>query len=140
MKVLVDTSIWSLALRRRESDLSKTEKNELQELNHLIDETRVKLIGPIRQEILSGILHENQFEKLKNRLRAFDDFPIERRDYELGAKYFNLCRKKGIQGSHIDFLVCSVAANNKINIFTKDKDFFLYQKILDIKLHSPRNS
>lgn len=51
MMILVDTSIWSLALRRRQSDMSPYAR----ELVKLIGDTRVQMIGSIRQEILSGI-------------------------------------------------------------------------------------
>ena len=62
MKVLVDTSIWSLALRRNKQPDSNIEVIEFQEL---IEEVRVQLIGPIRQEILSGVKRKQQFSKLK---------------------------------------------------------------------------
>ena len=52
MKVLIDTPIWSLALRRRERF-----RNEplLSELASLVADGRVGMIGPIRQEVLSGV-------------------------------------------------------------------------------------
>ena len=50
MKVLVDTSVWSLALRRRNS----SEEPAVEQLRWLIDQGRVAMIGPIRQELLSG--------------------------------------------------------------------------------------
>ena len=71
MKVLVDTPVWSLALRKQ----SKTEADEraVKELTELVRESRVVMIGPIRQEILSGISDEGKFETLRQKLRAFDD-------------------------------------------------------------------
>jgi hypothetical protein len=57
MKVLIDTPIWSLALRR-EKTLSRGEQALIAELNELINEVRVALIGPIRQELLSGISND----------------------------------------------------------------------------------
>jgi predicted nucleic acid-binding protein len=131
MKVLVDTSIWSLALRRN-SDL---DKKEVKELSGLIQEFRVATIGPIRQELLSGIQDENNFEILKEKLRPFEDIPIETEHYELAARLFNICRKNGIQGSHTDYLICAVSLANNYPIFTDDKDFERYQKYTGIKLH-----
>lgn len=55
MKVIVDTSVWSLALRRDNQESTDT----VQELRHLIRDHRVQMIGPIRQEILSGIRSES---------------------------------------------------------------------------------
>lgn len=140
MKVLVDTAIWSIAFRRSIGKLSTNEKTILYSLKMLIEELNIIIIGPIRQEILSGIANQKQFLKLKEKLRAFDDLPIISRDYELAAEFYNLCRKNGIQGSHIDFLICAIAVRNKISIFTIDKDFTLYTKYTGINLFSTKET
>lgn len=137
MKVLVDTSIWSLALRRS-GVTSKEDQSLVYELNELISEVRVALIGPIRQELLSRISSQAQFETLKEKLQAFEDLPLKQQDYEHAAEFYNTCRKKGIQGSQIDFLICAVAAGRAMPIFTSDKDFFLYEKHLNITLYDVR--
>lgn len=134
MKVLVDTPIWSLALRRSAKS-GKRETVLINELKDLIQNFRAALIGPIRQELLSGISRHNQFTELKNRLSAFDDIFIGREDYERAAAYFNVCREKGIQGPHIDFLICSIAHRAEMPIFTTDKDFVLYSAHLPIKFY-----
>ena len=139
MKILVDTSIWSLALRRS-GTLSEKDKSLVSELNELISEVRVAIIGPIRQELLSGISIQTQFEALKERLATFDDIPLTRDDYERAAEFYNTCRKSGIQGSQIDFLICAVAAGREIPIFTTDNDFLLYAKYLTISLHRSVNT
>lgn len=128
MKVLVDTSIWSLVLR------SNKDKEAAHYLTELINEGRVEIIGPIRQEILSGIRSEKQFEQLKGYLDAFTDIPLETEDYIEAARCYNRCRGKGIQGSHIDFLICAVAKNHNLSIYTADKDFQGYSKALPIIL------
>ena len=131
MKVIIDTSIWSLALRREKSqDISILSK-----LESLINDFRVQLIGPIRQELLSGIKSEIQFKKLKTYLRSFPDYQIQSDDFELAAQLFNECRTKGIQGSNTDFLICAIAINNNWQIFTSDQDFLHFQKIIPIQLY-----
>src|SRR6266567_6693381 len=132
MKVLVDTSVWSLALRRN----PPADGPEVSELIELIREARVQMIGPVRQEILSGIKNHAQFQKLRNHLRPFPDLELTPRDYETAAEFFNLCRGKGIQGSNTDFLICAIAARHKTPIFTTDGDFSLFQPHLPITLHS----
>jgi predicted nucleic acid-binding protein len=134
MMVLVDTPVWSLAFRRKKQDLSSQESILVAELTELIREDRAVIIGPIRQEILSGIPSESQFEKLKGKLRAFKDVEIISKDYELAATFYNRCRQKGVQGSHIDFLLCAVASRHDMSIFTTDNDFDLYAQHLDISL------
>jgi hypothetical protein len=128
MKVLADTSVWSLALRRKEP--SET----AQKLADLITASLVVMIGAVRQELLSGISNENVFQMLKTKLGAFDDFPVTTREYITAADFFNICRRNGIQGSHTDFLICAVAHNNGLHIFTTDDDFNNYAKYLPIKL------
>ena len=135
MRVLVDTSVWSLALRRSETDLSRKEAHAVDLLKELIRDGRVIVIGPVRQEILSGIPDEAQFRKLKAKLRAFEDLGLTSEDYELAAEFYNACRKRGVQGSYIDFLICAVAARNKLPIFTLDKDFERYAQPLGISLY-----
>ena len=135
MKVLVDTSVWSLALRRARPNDSP----EVTELVELIREVRVQMIGPVRQELLSGIKYHDQFQSLRNHLREFPDLGLTSEDYETAAEFFNLCRGKGIQGSNTDFLICAVAARHRIPILTTDADFTLYKSILPIKLHTPRS-
>ncbi|MCX5826582.1 MAG: PIN domain-containing protein [Deltaproteobacteria bacterium] len=138
MKILIDTSIWSLALRRSGA-LSMKDQSLVYELTELIGEVRVAMIGPIRQELLSGITIKSQFDALKEKLLAFEDIPLTREDYERAAEFYNTCRKSGIQGSQIDFLICAVAAGREIPIFTTDNDFLLYAKYLAISLHHPAN-
>jgi len=135
VRILVDTSVWSLALRRSETDLSRKEAHAVDLLKELIRDGRVVVIGPVRQEILSGIPDEAQFRKLKAKLHAFEDLGLTSDDYELAAEFYNTCKKRGVQGSYIDFLICAVAARNKLPIFTLDKDFERYAQPLEISLY-----
>jgi predicted nucleic acid-binding protein len=131
MKVIVDTSVWSLALRR-----DKQESNAVvDEFRRMIKDHRVQMIGPIRQEILSGIRSESHFKKLQKHLESFPDLPAITEDYVTAAKYFNLCRSKGIQGSNTDFLICAMANRNNFSIFTTDKDFEQISIHIKLVLH-----
>lgn len=134
MNVLVDTSVWSLALRRakRVDDVAP------RELAELISEGRVVLLGPVRQELLSGIKVKSQYELLRDHLRSFPDLELESTDYEEAATAFNRCRERGIQGSNTDFLICATAMRRKLAIYTTDADFRQYAKVLKLELHEPR--
>lgn len=131
MKVIIDTCVWSQALRRNSSKNQKIVK----ELSELIKDVRVQLIGPIRQEILSGIKSDKQFSELQEYLSAFLDLSIETMDYEKAAEFYNICRRKGVQGSNTDFLICALAFHRDLEIFTIDKDFENFQKYIPIKLY-----
>ena len=135
MNILVDTSVWSLALRRQRS--SKTAA--ALELAELVREGRATLLGPVRQELLSGVAIAQQYETLREYLRAFPDVALESEDYEEAAAFFNRCRAKGVQGSNTDFLICAVAARRQFAILTTDSDFTHFAKVLPIQLHSPRS-
>lgn len=136
MQVLVDTSVWSLALRKK--TLTRNESSLVKELSELIKEQRVEIIGPIRQEVLSGMSDEKKFAILKEKLSAFEDLYLSSSHYETAAEFSNRCRKKGIQGSHTDFLICAAAAGNGMSIFTTDQDFYHYRDYIDIHIHTVR--
>jgi len=138
MNTLVDTSVWSLALRRQPKDLTAAERRVVSELADLTREGSARIIGLIRQELLSGIRTAAQYEKLRAALRAFPDEPIDTTDYELAAGVSNACRAKGITASVVDALICQIALSRKWSIFTTDPDFENYAKALPIRLHTPR--
>lgn len=129
MKVLVDTCIWSEVLRHKSPDTHLAVK-----LQELIRNARVAIIGPIRQELLSGISQARQFNELKDTLSYFEDLPLNTEHYEKAAEYCNFCRRKGISGSAVDFLICAVAVMENLTIFTVDKDFENYKKYLPLRL------
>jgi predicted nucleic acid-binding protein len=131
MNVIVDTVIWSLALRRRSSNQNQNLVTQLQEL---IQNDQVLILGAIRQEVLSGIKSPEQFKRLRDTLRAFPDILLTPDDYEQAAEFFNTCRQHGIQGSNTDFLICAVAYRRNIQIFTTDKDFQYFQAHIPVNL------
>ena len=138
MNVLVDTTVWSLALRRKPRDLDPAQQSVVNELADLTREGRARVIGLIRQELLSGIKTAAQFEKLRIALRGFPDEPISTSDHEAGAKASNECRARGIVAPVVEALICQVALSRQWSIFTTDPDFEAYAKVLPIKLHAPR--
>ncbi len=132
MKIIVDTSVWSLALRRNTPEDRIVIVNKLRDL---IIDGRVVLLGVIRQEVLSGIRDTQQFTRLRDYLRAFPDLEITTEEYELAAEFFNTCRSHGVQGSNPDFLICAVAHNRGYSIFTTDKDFENFRSYIPVVLY-----
>ncbi len=130
MKVLIDTSVWSLALRRL------SPKPEIaNEVRQLIADNRAVIIGPIRQELLSGMSDDGQFQLLKTKLRAFADIPLTTAHFEFAAELSNKCRLKGVIGSHVDFMICAAAKMERVAIFTTDRDFDHYSKTIGLSLY-----
>ena len=121
MKVVIDTCVWSLLLRRRQgAGLSDEEQRMLATLTDAIQDGRVAMLGPIRQEVLSGIKEAAQFEKLRSALAAFEDEPLTTTYFEEAARLFNLCRQRGVECGATDVLICAVAARMKWEILTSD--------------------
>jgi len=133
-KVVVDTNIWSTVLRRNVSADDRIRNNLMQ----LVDEGRVAIIGPIRQEILSGIKDEKKYLILKQYMEAFEDEAIETIDYENAALISNKCIAKGFAVTAIDALIVAFAVRNGWEIYTKDKDFDRYEKISRLKQYVER--
>ena len=133
MKVLVDTSVWSLALRRRKRPDPSPVRAEL---TALIQDGRAVITGPVRQELLSGAREPVQHERLRDHMRAFPDVELTTDDFEEAAFFYNLCRERGVQGSNTDFLICAISARNDFAIFTTDGDFERFAKVLPIRLHA----
>ena len=132
--ILVDTPVWSLALRRKAGNLSAVERRSTQLLDSLIREGRVQLLGAVRQELLSGLREESEYLRLRDYLRDFPDPPVETEDYEEAARASNQCRRNGIAASPVDMLMCSVAMRRRWEIFTGDQDFARYQAVLKVHL------
>ena len=129
MKILVDTCVWSEVLRYRHPNEALA--NRLQDFIH---DGRLVMVGPVRQELLSGISDLKQFHQLQEILSAFEDIPLSTAHFEKAAEFHNVCRKKGVQGSSIDFLICAVAHLDHLIIFTSDGDFETYKKYLPMHI------
>jgi predicted nucleic acid-binding protein len=86
-----------------------------------IQDGRVAIIGPIRQEVLSGIKDHTQFEKLRASLEAFPDEPLTTQHYEEAARLFNLCRSRGVECGSTDILICAVAIHMQWIVLTYDQ-------------------
>ena len=137
MIALVDTSIWSLALRRNQADLSPAERTQVNNLNELVQAGLARIIGPVRQELLSGIRDVSKFETIRIALREFPDERVDTQDYETAARSNNACRAKGVSVTAVDILLCAVAVRRNWAIFASDPDFQHYARVLPLKLYTP---
>jgi hypothetical protein len=115
----VDSCAWSLTLRRRsKSKLSSEETLIRDSLDEAIQDGRVAIIGPVRQEALSGIKDSVQFTKLRSALGSFRDEPLTTFHYEEAARLFNLCRARGVECGATDILICAIAAEKSWSVLT----------------------
>lgn len=133
-QVLVDTNIWSTFFRRNKPEDQKLRSN----LEMLMQENRISMIGPIRQEILTGIKDPSKFLLLKEYLQAFDDEPITTEAFEYGAQFANECMKNGIAISSVDALIVSMIVLHGFEIYTNDQDFMRYRTIVQFTQYQER--
>jgi predicted nucleic acid-binding protein len=138
MRVLVDTPIWSFAFRRKHPGGGSAEATALGEWTRLVAERRAVLCGPVRMEVLSGLADEAWFSRVRDRLRWFPDEALLTEDYEEAARCWNSCRSVGIATTQPDMILCAVAVRSSMPIFTTDRDFARYARVLPIRLHAPR--
>jgi predicted nucleic acid-binding protein len=136
VKILVDTNIWSLALRRSAHQLSLEEQASVSELERLIRGESATILGPIRQEVLSGIREARQFAHLAERMRAFPDVALREQDYEYAAEISNRLRTSGIAASPIDALIAGAAIRRNWPVFTRDSDFPRLASVLPLRIHA----
>lgn len=131
MPILVDTSVWSLALRRK----TPLDDPVLEELKRLISgDEQIYLLGIIVQELLQGLMRKSDFSRIEKHLASFPILNPKRADYIFAAEISNICRSKGVQAGTIDFLITSVAIRYGLDLFTTDKDFKIKQ-YSDLTLH-----
>ncbi len=130
-RLLIDTSVWSEALRRKDKSLDSSETLVRRIIENNDD---IVIIGIILQEILSGITNEKLFSEIESILNDFLYIDIVKEDYVYAAKLRNKCKQKGINAGSFDFIIASVAIRNKLALVTYDKDFINISKYTELKI------
>lgn len=131
MKFLVDTSVLSLAFRRRKP----SDTTEVQKLKTFIEEGEdIRLLGVVLMEVLQGIREKKQFDEVRQTLAVFPLLEPTADDYAYCAQIRNQCTSKGIQASTIDFLIAGMALRNHARLLTTDEDFRRIAKVVPLKL------
>lgn len=107
MNVIVDTSVWSLLLRRGVVDGNN---KYVKALYYYIEKGfTIHLPGIVLQEILDGIKTIKQFDLLNEYFEAFPLIIMERLDFVEAARIKNNCRSRGVQAGNIDLLIAALA-------------------------------
>ena len=131
---VVDSSVWSIAYRRSGSSRSAAEERTFAAWRTLVEAERATLIGPIRQELLSGLREPSHFARLRWTIDDFELLAIDAHTFDLAASFSNRCRSAGIAVSAIDMTICAAAAEHGFPILTLDADFTRYATVLPIAL------
>jgi len=135
VRILVDTSVWSLALRRSSGVVNE----EAIVLKTIIEQGEdIYLLGIILQEVLQGIGNSKDFLALKEYFKAFPLIDLAREDYVRAAELKNRLTGKGKQASTIDVLIASAAISHHCHLFTADKHFTQIAEHSELKLFASR--
>lgn len=120
MALLVDTSVWSLALRR-DALQDAPEVDALR--TTLTDGTEVATTGVILLELLQGAVPGRAQAAIRGAFDSLRFLEPQRSDYEEAAALSNLCRRAGVQLTLIDALIAQLAIRHKLPLLTTDRDF-----------------
>jgi predicted nucleic acid-binding protein len=134
--ILLDTSVLSMVLRRREP--GPAERAVAQRLEaYLQSGERVAIPAVVLQELLSGIRQAALVEEIKTiLLRGYPVVTATLGDHLLAADVVSRCRQKGIAVSSMDALIAAIAMNARARLFTTDEDFGGVAAVVSLKLVS----
>ena len=135
MNLIVDSSVWSFVLRRREFDRQQPFVAAFR--SHVSRGDAVLLIGPVLAEILDGMRTDSEFERLREAMSPFPILALTRDTYVAAARLKNHCRAKGVQGSMVDCLIAATCIEGGYPLLTADRDFVHIAKHSDLILLPP---
>lgn len=130
MNLLVDTSVWSLVLRRPRVDDANIHVQMFRA--HLELNNRLFLVGNILQELLDGLRSPKQFDRLVQLLEPFPLLELDRSTYMAAAKLRTTCRTRGVLAGPIDFLIAAACCQHGYPLLTTDQDFPRIAKYCDL--------
>ena len=130
MNVLVDTSVWSLALRRD----APSEIPEVDELKRSLGEGTVYCTGLVLQEILQGFSKPKAHDQILARFSALPLLVPDREDHVQAAELRNQCRRKGVQAGTIDALLAQLCVRHELTMLSTDNDFRHIAKVVPLSV------
>jgi predicted nucleic acid-binding protein len=136
MTLFVDTSVWSLALRRD----APTDAPEVGALTTALQGGEsVVTTGLVLQELLQGFSGPRARNQIIERFSALPLIVPDRRDHIEAAGIRNACRRKGLQLGTIDALFAQLCTRHGLLMLTTDPDFHLAARHLPLRVWSARN-
>ena len=131
---VIDTSVWSRALRRRKRSEDETPSAALIR-TLVLDNEPIGVPGIVLQELLSGVRTKKEFERLR---KVLDPFPLllaREEHHLLAATLYNTCKSKGLNVSPTDVLIASTAMHCRGKLITADSDFRRMSEQIDLVVH-----
>lgn len=116
----MDTSVWSLALRRD----SLASSREVSALVQAIESGEALLTtGLVLQELLQGFSGPRSRDQILDRFSAVPLLVPDRDDHVRAAGLRNHCRRNGVQVGTIDALLAQLCIRHDLTMLTTDQDF-----------------
>lgn len=128
--VLVDTSVWILALRRSPLLIVRDE------VEHLLAENRVAIVPMVRLELLGRTKSLNEFKRLQARLEALHQIPADEANWQAAAELSFKLRQRGKVIPYTDILIGSAAILTSCLLLHADRHFDLMAEDTDLKVRS----
>jgi len=135
VNLVVDTSVWSLVLRRPRVDESNPSVRAFRA--HVEANDGIFLIGNILQELLDGLRDKKDFERLLSLLDPFPILGLGRETYVAAAELRQRCRSRGVQVGPIDCLIAAACIQESYPLLTADRDFVNLAKHSDLVVLRP---
>ena len=120
MKLFVDTSVWSLALRR---DAPPDQPAVVRLGDALTRGEQVFTTGLVLQELLQGFHGPRAAQSIDERFGALPFITPTRADHVEAANLRNTCRRRGVQVGTIDALLASLCITHELIMLSTDRDF-----------------
>ena len=120
MTLLVDTSVWSLALRR-DVEIGTKEVVALREAIEGSD--AVVTTGLVLQELLQGFNGPKDRQAIIDRFGTLPLIQPDRQDHVAAAEVRTVCRRSGVQIGTIDALLIQLCGRHDLTLLSADKDF-----------------
>lgn len=133
MSLFVDTSVWSLALRR-DSPPADPAVEILRQA--LMEGDTVVTTGIVLQELLQGFSGPKDQKHIIERLRVLPLLHPTRDAYIEAARLRNTCRRRGVQLGTIDALIAQLCIEHEIALLTTDKVFVHAARFVPLRLAS----
>lgn len=135
MTLLVDTSVWSLALRR-DVEVEEPEVQALKEA--LAGAVVVVTTGLVLQELLQGFAGAKASEQIVERFSALALIQPDREDHIAAASLRNSCRRAGVQIGTVDALIAQLCIRHEVVLLSTDQDFVHAAKHCSLKVWSSK--
>ena len=137
MTLLVDTSVWSLALRRD----TEAEEPEVQALKDALAGADVVITtGLVLQELLQGFAGAKASQQIVERFSALGLIQPDREDHIAAADLRNSCRRAGVQLGTVDALIAQLCIRHEAVLLSADKDFAHAAKHCKLKVWSAKGA